>query len=577
VKSPFPAASDYFIIIKFEFTDGEFYHDSPKFTPKQFNVQQLNLKNDVPFLPMKFLKAGNLSCYYEAGNLRYIKWGSTELIRMIYSAVRAENWDTVRMSISNEEVKETDHGFTITYKAAYRQGLINYHADINIEGHNNSISFTMIGEALSSFKKNRIGLCVLHPLKACMERPVQILQPDGSSASYHFPKLISPHQPFKNIREMQWQTRRGISTTLRFEGDIFETEDQRNWTDASYKTYSTPLEIPFPALVDKGSALHQAITLTAAGSETVSTDEQQLVEEQIKFPAVGFSREKGSSLLTDKAVLLLNEIPFSHYAVTLKLSEEGWKRELELAAGEAEMLKARLQLVCSCDHTFETQIEELVQSLKEVRDVIGSVLLVDCKHRVTSAPIADYGFQKLKAEFPQLSVCYGTDGNFAELNRNQPGGSSYDSLHFSLYPQAHASDNRTIIENLESHWHNIATVKSFSNGAQVHVSVSFQDPNGTLADDRQQTLFAAYWQLMCLQGLAEVDKITFHSAVGKAGLLTGDLHKSSFYELLKVIKDFRPEKVIRRFQNGFLSQDGLMLENSSGERLWIRMPEIQDQ
>lgn len=29
-----------------------------------------------------------------------------------------------------------------------------------------------------------------------------------------------------------------------FEGDVFEMEDQRNWTDASYKTYCTPWGCP---------------------------------------------------------------------------------------------------------------------------------------------------------------------------------------------------------------------------------------------------------------------------------------------------------------------------------------------
>ena len=35
----------------------------------------------------------------------------------------------------------------------------------------------------------------------------------------------------------------GGEIVIRFEGDLFEMEDQRNWTDASYKTYSTPLRI----------------------------------------------------------------------------------------------------------------------------------------------------------------------------------------------------------------------------------------------------------------------------------------------------------------------------------------------
>ena len=33
-------------------------------------------------------------------------------------------------------------------------------------------------------------------------------------------------------------------------GDVFEIEDQRNWTDGSFKTYSTPLSLPFPVPVE---------------------------------------------------------------------------------------------------------------------------------------------------------------------------------------------------------------------------------------------------------------------------------------------------------------------------------------
>lgn len=38
-------------------------------------------------------------------------------------------------------------------------------------------------------------------------------------------------------------------------------EDQRNWTDASYKTYPTPLDNPFPINVDVGQEFNQKILL----------------------------------------------------------------------------------------------------------------------------------------------------------------------------------------------------------------------------------------------------------------------------------------------------------------------------
>jgi hypothetical protein len=118
-----------------------------------------------------------------------------------------------------------------------------------IQGNkNNKIVFSMKGEALSDFKKNRIGLCVLHPIKEYAGRKVSITQPDGNIYDSVFPELISPHQPFLNVQQMNY-TSNGIDVQLHFKGDIFETEDQRNWTDSSYKTYSTPLDLPFPAEV----------------------------------------------------------------------------------------------------------------------------------------------------------------------------------------------------------------------------------------------------------------------------------------------------------------------------------------
>ncbi len=38
-------------------------------------------------------------------------------------------------------------------------------------------------------------------------------------------------------------------------------EDQRNWTDASYKTYSTPLALPFPVEIRAGETVEQTVTL----------------------------------------------------------------------------------------------------------------------------------------------------------------------------------------------------------------------------------------------------------------------------------------------------------------------------
>jgi len=42
---------------------------------------------------------------------------------------------------------------------------------------------------------------------------------------------------------------------LSFAGDSFELEDQRNWGDASFKTYCTPLRLGFPRAIKAGTEI----------------------------------------------------------------------------------------------------------------------------------------------------------------------------------------------------------------------------------------------------------------------------------------------------------------------------------
>ncbi len=56
---------------------------------------------------------------------------------------------------------------------------------------------------------------------------------------------------------------------------MFETEDQRNWTDASFKTYGTPLELPFPVSIENGTRVRQSVRLRFVGQRTAVSAKQQ--------------------------------------------------------------------------------------------------------------------------------------------------------------------------------------------------------------------------------------------------------------------------------------------------------------
>src|SRR5207253_2179233 len=136
----------------------------------------------------------------------------------------------------------------------------------SIEGRpDGTIRYEMDGEARSTFRRNRIGICVLHPPRECAGAPYRVEHDAGRVEQGVFPKLISPHQPIMDIRALSHEVLPGVWARVAFEGDVFEMEDQRNWTDASFKTYSTPLALPYPVEIAAGTRVRQAITLSLEG------------------------------------------------------------------------------------------------------------------------------------------------------------------------------------------------------------------------------------------------------------------------------------------------------------------------
>jgi len=548
-------------------------------------TQEIHLPFDVELAPVTILKAGELTCIYELGKLRYIRRGNTELIRMIYSAVRNEHWGTLPYSIEDEQVSIQNESFSIQYTAVYMQQAAVYKAYFNIEGKpDNTISFSMKGEALAAFQKNRIGICVHHPIKECSGQTVMITQPDGHVYQSTFPQMLSPRQPFHDIQQMKWSTVDNTVVQLFFEGDIFETEDQRNWSDSSYKTYSTALHIPFPVNILPGDTMQQKISLVACnntGNAEQATENIQ--EEKISFPKIGYSRSFNQARLTPAELLFLQKIPFHHYRIMLLMDGTAWEQELDAALTEALQLHTVLELVVFFSDQFNDELRRLLPVLVKKQELLYSILVLQKNHPVSSPDLLSKVYPLIKKILPAIQIGYGTDFNFVDLNRQQPVDTIFDFVSYSLHPQAHMADNRSILENLDNQPDMVTTAKNFASGKPVFVSpVTLKDrydPAGP--DERQYTAMAAWWTLMSMQQLAMAGSITFYELFGESGLLlinknqkgeTISIQPSLVYEMLAAIHDFQPLWIIKRYANRNVLPDGLLLENAKGERLFFKAP-----
>jgi hypothetical protein len=524
-----------------------------------------------PLPASALLQAGAVSCLYEHGKVRYIKVGDTEIIRTIYTAVRDKNWATIPYIIIEESIDVQDDMFSISSTFLYTLAGIRYKANLVITGKDNTIIFTFKGVALSKFSYNRIGLCILHPIKECMDKPCVITDAAGNSQTLQFPAQINPHELFKNMVQMQWQPAENCTATLQFEGAPFETEDQRNWADNSYKTYNTLPNRLLPVEVTPGNMVTYTVTLKVdiAGNPVKSTDDNRvtLTGNKFKLPGIGYSKSADKNLNTRQAALL-KQVPFDTYRIEIHFDTD-WRQLLEQAATEATNLKSGLSMVIFFTDT-DPQLQEIVNALKKnYVNIIEDILILDAGRKTTGAETMNKAYPLLKWIFPGIKIGAGTDGYFTEWNRQPLTGIPMDFVSYSLNPQVHANDTRTLIENLQAQQYTISKAGAINPGVPIYVSPitlrSRREPK-LRHDERQSSLFNAAWTLLSIKYLAGAASLNYFEATGKDGLMDKET-PYPVYDYLKKLKTFNPVYICESQSNSPLSVDALIIENEAGDKL----------
>jgi hypothetical protein len=539
------------------------------------------------------LSSGDLTLLYHKGEIRRIFTDQTQVVSSIYGAVRDHNWETLPFQILEETIREHQDGFNIDLSMGYGTPDIVFDAQVTIRGEGNRLEYVFSGCARSSFKRNRIGLCVLHPVQECRGRPLNIVHPDGSVSRKYFPRMIAPDQPCFNIRELRWKLANHIEAELDFEGDIFEMEDQRNWTDASFKTYCTPLEFPFPVTLKEGDRVDQKITLTVHPSRMSSgkrtDDNASLSVEPAKrypMPAIGIGSSAIEEPLSVEEAEMLKQIAFDHLRVDLRLSRPGWDQVYERAAMEQKTVGWPLELVLHFNLNYLDELDAFLEIFRHQPVHIRNIVLFDANH-LSGRALLNQVVPELKSYFPHTDIGGGTDAYFAELNRNRPDTVQLDFIHYSICPQIHASDNMTLIENLEAQYESVAGAislfkKPVSIGAitlkQRFNFAATDEKKGNaqypLTDPRQKTLFAAGWTLGSIKQLcmAGAGSLTYFETVGSRGLLDRGANGGVPYPLFHLFKELVDEDsthMIGTTSSAPICFDGMTLHGPGENRMLI--------
>ena len=568
--------------------------------------------------------AGDLSVTLQDGNLRTLRFRGHEVLRAVAFLVRDKDWGTCSAEIADLQIETAGQGFSVSYKARFTAPS-GAHLDcaITIAGTEKTVTFSADCVSDADFETARAGFVVLHPVIGVAGQPVDISHSDGRVEHAHWPDQIEPWQPFKEISAITHRVAPGISAVTEFVGDIFEMEDQRNWTDGSYKTYVRPLALPWPYRVPKDEPFSQkvlveiraadatALVANASGAITL-----RLTPTPRRFPEIGVGL-RPECLAQERAALgILQTIGARHLIAHF---DPGAGHGLPALKGYAELaersgLKVTLEVAVPCKRPLNVEMAELAGLVREAGLTLDTLFVCPAVDRQSTPPgsvwpdcpaLADV-YAAAQAAFPGVRLGGGMMSYFTELNRKRVPGALIDYISHCTNPIVHAADDISVMQTFEALRFVVSSTRAIYGEKPYRIGPSTiamrQNPYGSATkhnpsggripmasvDARHNGQFGAAWTLAYAATVATtgLEVLTLSTLAGSFGLVAGEGEAAARGALrplahvlarfgaltgqeLHAVETSRPDAVL-----GLASKECLLMANITQEVQTVILPSL---
>ncbi len=461
-----------------------------------------------------YVERGGLSFLFEpeTGFLRYIKLGGRELVRAIYAAVRNEHWGTLAPELVS--VDEGDGYIRWTHHC--RQGGETWLVfDGEITWDETSVKYEVIGQAQRDYLTARTGLCLLHP-RDQQGMPLTVIHADGSEVASQFPDQIAPETPFTDVTGFRFADG-DREVSIKFSGEVFETEDQRNWMDASFKTYCWPQRRGWPYPVSVFEPIRHSAEVKVSGDPI-----------QASWPQSGSINwnDAPEYELPQIGTVIRGAAPeITQYVDTGMLIADGddvrFSRDLEAAE------QSGLPITLFLRQPWTPALEALTAG-----EPLITRIHIDLR-------FADQ-LPAVQADCPDLAILLASGDNYTDLNRFSGDRSPFAGVAFAGNPQVHAFDTRSIGETASTIVDQIRSADHLTDGLVVvgplwlAAPVSAPRPG---SPDYESELFAA-WMLGTIISATQAGaySIVIAETTGERGLFqSGELTPAG--DLLRLLAE----------------------------------------
>ena len=375
--------------------------------------------------------SGRWSLERRGDELADIRCDGVLLARSIRFAARDRDWSTVPLAAVS--ASEVSGGLRV--EARYVGLGASWTVTLAVSAGEDRLDVALDATTVDAWERARVGLVLLHP-PGVAGRPLRIDHPDGSSTSTAFPERISPHQPARDVVALGWPAD-GLAVRAEFDGDVFEMEDHRNWTDASFKTYGTPLDLPVPVALVAGERVVQRISLVVDGAGAPPPPPHPgpitLVPTGRPFPAVGLA----ASTAPGEAPTGLPAVPF--HLVEIDADAPGWRSPLERAlTSGAPGYDVRL---------FSREPDALAEPVAALAGHPVVRLGATAARTQVTEPGHGTALAAAAGDLP-IELVAGARSHFTEVNRRLADLPVTGGLAFAITPGAHNEERAQLVESI---------------------------------------------------------------------------------------------------------------------------------
>ena len=453
--------------------------------------------------------------------IRNIQYEGVQLIDLLYTAIRPLDWSTLKADEYSADVQIIGSDCVITITEVFA-GALAAQAKITLSSSNTfSVGYELKG--LSEYQVSRWGVCFCLNTADWMGSSVA-----SSGNTYSLAKDISPQRVIDGVfqglfpasNEMHFVAPDNRYLKVVSNGKVLEAEDQRNWTDNTYKIYSGALSEPFPFSMNAGAVWTQSANFEVGVPKRIEADPTKILVREIEaLPSIGLQLNADPLLSPDdleKAFVLLE---IDH----LRINEESLTSQ-KIATTAANGLILEVALLSS--NSGDVLKAEVLQLSERVP--AGSRLLIQREGRNVVDETDLPKNESLNTYIP------GSDAFLVDLQK--PKNSFGKSVSYSIAPTVHSFDTETIFKTLFTQQESINFAQkyvapqvfispiTFSTRGNPH-SGHYRDQRLTYAEPEMalhiRTIEGAAWTLGSIFALASAGAFSgsWHELFGEFGII----------------------------------------------------------